>query len=127
MAALDTLFKDVAKQVVADLGSALNTTITYTRKVSPTYNTATGAVTTTDTTYSSIKVPIEYILSEETEDKESREAKLYITPNLIGNNQPTFHDEIIFSYAGANRTAQITDIRTFQGGQTYLFVLLVRF
>ena len=127
MAALDTLFKDVAKQVVSDLGSALNTTITYTRKVTPVYNTATGAVTTTDTTYSSIKVPIEFVVSEEKDDKESREAKLYITPSLIGNNQPTFQDEVILSYAGSNRTAQITDIRTFQGGQTYLFVLLVRF
>jgi len=127
MAALDTLFKDVAKQVVSDLGTALNTTVTYTRKVSPTYNTSTGAVTTTDTSYSNIKVPIEYVLSEETIDKESRQAKLYITPDLIGGNQPTLQDEVILSYSGSNRTAQITDIRTFQGGQTYLFVLLVRF
>ena len=56
--ALDSLFKDVAKQVVADLGSALDTTITYTRKASPSYNTSTGALTTTDTSYASIKVPI---------------------------------------------------------------------
>ena len=49
MAALDALFKDVAKQVVADLGSALNTTITYTRRASPSYNTTPGALTTTDT------------------------------------------------------------------------------
>ena len=127
MAALDALFKDVAKQVVSDLGTALNTTVTYTRKVSPTYNTSTGAVTTTDTSYSNIKEPIEYVLSEETIDKESRQAKLYITPDLIGGNQPTLQDEVILSYSGSNRTAQITDIRTFQGGQTYLFVLLVRF
>ena len=62
MAALDTLFKDVAKQIVADLGSALNTSITYTRKTSPSYNTATGAVTTTDTAYN-IKVPVDFIQS----------------------------------------------------------------
>ena len=50
---LDTLFKSVAKDVVADLGTALDTTITYTRKASPSYNTSTGALTTTNTTYSS--------------------------------------------------------------------------
>ena len=46
---LDTLFKNVAKQVVADLGKSLDTTITYTRKASASYSLATGAVTTTDT------------------------------------------------------------------------------
>lgn len=127
MAALDSLLKNAAKTIVADLGSSLDTTITYTRKVSPSYNTATGAVTTTDTAYSSISVPIEYINSQETSDKEIREAKIYLTPDLIGGNQPTFQDEVILSYGGSNRTAQITDIRTLQGGQTYLFILLVRF
>jgi hypothetical protein len=127
MAALDSLLKNAAKTIVADLGSSLDTTISYTRKVSPSYNTATGAVTTTDTAYSSISVPIEYINSQETSDKEIREAKIYLTPDLIGGNQPTFHDEVILSYGGSNRTAQITDIRTLQGGQTYLFILLVRF
>ena len=127
MAALDSLLKNAAKTIVADLGSSLDTTISYTRKVSPSYNTATGAVTTTDTAYSSISVPIEYINSQETSDKEIREAKIYLTPDLIGGNQPTFQDEVILSYGGSNRTAQITDIRTLQGGQTYLFILLVRF
>ena len=125
--ALDTLFKDVAKQVVADLGSSLDTTITYTRKVAGTYNTATGSLATTDTAYADIKVPIEFIKSEESEGRELRQAKLYITPDLIGNNQPTFQDEVILNYAGASQTAQIVDIDTKKGGQTYLFTLLVRF
>ena len=125
--ALDSLFKDVAKQVVADLGSALDKTITYTRKASPSYNTSTGALTTTDTSYSSIKVPIEFIKSEEDDGRELRQAKLYITPDLIGGNQPTFEDEVILSYAGGTHTAQIVDIDTRRGGQAYLFTLLVRF
>ena len=127
MAALDTLFKDVAKQVVGDLGSALDTTITYTRQASPSYNTSTGALTTTDTSYASIKVPVEFVDSEEEEGREERQAKLYITPNLIGNTQPTLQDEVILSYAGSNRTAQISNIRTYKGGQDYLYVLTVRF
>ena len=124
--ALDTLFKNVAKQVVADLGKSFDHTITYTRKASPTYNTSTGALTTTDTTYS-IQVPVEFVDAEEEEGREERKARLYITPDQIGDNQPTFEDTVTLKYAGSNRVAQITDIRTMKGGQEYLYQLLVRF
>ena len=125
--ALDTAFKAIAKSVVADLGTALDTSITYIRKASPTYNYATGALSTTDTSYSSIKVPVEFVVSQEEEGREERQAKIYITPDLIGSNQPTFEDQVTLTYAGAARTAQITDIRTYRGGQEYLYILLVRF
>ena len=123
---LDTLLKSVAKQVVADLGSSLDTTITYTKKASGSYNTSTGVYTTTDTNYS-ISVPIEFIKSEEDEGKEMRNAKLYITPDLIGDNQVDFDDEITLSYAGSNVAAKIYDIDTKKGGQVYLYTVLVRF
>jgi|TARA_R100000030_G_scaffold5303_1_gene3624 hypothetical protein len=124
--ALDSLFKNVAKQVVADLGKSFDHTITYTRKASPTYNTSTGALTTTDTAYS-FDAPVEFVDSEEEEGREERKAKLYITPDLIGDNQPTFEDTITLKYAGSNRVAQITDIRTFKGDQEYFFTIQVRF
>jgi hypothetical protein len=124
---LDSLFKSVAKSVVSDLGTALDTTISYTRKTAPSYNVDTGALTTTDTSYSSIKVPVEFVISEEEEGREQRQAKVYITPDKVGNNQPTLQDEVILTYAGSTRTAQITDIKTYRGGQEYLYVLLVRF
>ena len=124
--ALDTLFKNVAKQVVADLGKSFDHTITYTRKASPTYNTSTGALTTTDTAYS-FDVPVEFVDAEEEEGREERKARLYITPDQIGDNQPTFEDTVTLKYAGSNRVAQITDIRTFKGDQEYLYRLLVRF
>ena len=124
--ALDTLFKNVAKSVVADLGKSFDHTITYTRKASPTYNTSTGALTTTDTAYS-FDAPIEFVRSQEEEGREEREAKLYITPDLIGDNQPTFEDTITLKYAGSNRVAQITSINTLKGDQEYLFVVMVRF
>jgi len=124
--ALDSLFKNVAKSVVADLGKSFDHTITYTKKTSPSYNVATGALTTTDTTYS-IEVPLEFIASEEEEGREERQARLYITPDLIGDNQPTFEDTITLTYAGTSCVSQITDIRTFKGGQEYMFILLVRF
>ena len=125
--ALDTAFKAIAKSVVADLGTALDTSITYVRKVSPSYNVSTGALTTTDTSYSSIKVPVEFVVAEEEEGREQRQAKVYITPDKIGSNQPTLQDEITLTYAGSSRTAQITDIKTYRGGQEYLYILMVRF
>ena len=124
--ALDSLFKNVAKQVIADLGKSFDHTITYTRKASPTYNTSTGALTTTDTAYS-FDVPVEFVDAEEEEGREERKARLYITPDQIGDNQPTFEDTVTLKYAGSNRVAQITDIRTFKGDQEYLYQLLVRF
>jgi hypothetical protein len=124
--ALDTLFKNVAKQVVADLGKSFDHTITYTRKASPSYDTSTGALTTTDTTYS-FDVPVEFVDAEEEEGREERKARLYITPDQIGDNQPTFEDTVTLKYAGSNRVSQITDIRTFKGDQEYLYQLLVRF
>lgn len=124
--ALDSLFKSVAKSVVADLGKSFDHTITYTRKASPTYNTSTGALTTTDTAYS-FDVPVEFVRAQEEEGREERQAKLFITPDLIGDNQPTFEDTITLKYAGSNRVTQIIDIQTFKGDQEYLFIVLVKF
>ena len=124
---LDSLLKQVAKQVVSDLGTSLDTTISYIKKGTSSYNVETGEQVTVDTTFSDIKVPIEFIVAEEDDAREIRRAKLYITPDLIGDNQPTFEDEVTLNYAGSTRVAQITDIDTKQGGQTYLFTLQVRF
>ena len=124
---LDSLLKKVAKQVVSDLGSSLDTTISYTKKGISEYNIETGEEISVDTTFSNIKVPIEFIKSESEEGREIRQAKLYLTPDLIGNNQIDFDDEIKLNYAGELKTAQIYDIDTRKGGQVYLFTVLVRF
>lgn len=124
---LDTLFRSVAKQVVADLGTSFDSTISYIRKGVSSYDVAKGKNVTIDTTYSDLKVPVEYVRSEEDLSVEIRQAKVYITPDLIGDNQPDMEDEIVLTYAGSTRTAQIVNIDTKQGGQTYLFTLLVRF
>ena len=124
---LDSLLKSVAKDIVATLGDSLDTTITYVKKGVSSYDVNTGKQVTVNTTYSDIKVPIEFIKSEDDEGKEMRQAKLYITPDLIGDNQVDFDDEIQLTYAGETRTAQIYDIDTRRGGQVYLFTILVRF
>ena len=124
---LDSLFRSVAKSVVSQLGDSFDHTISYTKKGVSSYNVDTGEQITVDTTYSDLKVPISFVRSEEDAGQEMREAKIYITPDLIGNNQPDLEDEVTLSFAGSNRLAQIVDIDTKKGGQTYLFTLLVRF
>ena len=124
---LDSLLKSVAKDIVSTLGNSLDTTITYTRKGFSQYDVAKGENITVDTTYSDLKAPVEFIQSAEDNGRERREAKVYITPDLIGNNQPTFDDEVKLTYAGSTRVGQIMNIDTKQGGQNYLFILLVRF
>ena len=125
--ALDKVFKEAAKAIVADLGDGLDTKIDYTRKFDGTYDTAKGKYTTFDRPYFNLKCPIEFVRSEEEEGREERKARVYVSPDQIGGNQPTFQDEVTLKFAGADRAAQITDIETFRGGQEYLYILLVRF
>ena len=123
---LDTALKQIAKQVVSQLGDSLDTTIIYTRKSSTSYNTSTGAVTTSDTSYT-IKVPVEFIQSSEETGFQENVARIYITPDLIGDSQPLLSDEITLTFSGSTRVAKITDVRTLRGGQEYLFRIDVIF
>ena len=123
---LDAAFKKIAKQVVAQLGISLDTSIVYTRKGVSSYNSATGEYVTVDTNYT-IKVPIEFVKSTEESGFQENVARLFITPDLIGDNQPLLQDEITLTFSGATRGAKITDIRTLKGGQEYLFRIDVIF
>ena len=123
---LDTELKQIAKQVVSQLGDSLDTTIIYTRKSSTSYNTSTGAVTTSDTSYT-IKVPVEFIQSSEETGFQENIARVFITPDLIGDSQPLLSDEITLTFSGSTRVAKITDVRTLRGGQEYLFRIDVIF
>ena len=124
---LDSLFKSVAKSVVATLGDSFNHTITFIKKGVQEYDVDNGELISVNTIYSDIKVPLEFIQSEEEEGQEIRRAKIYITPDLIGDNQVTFQDKIKFTYDGQLRTAQIYDINTKKGNQVYLYIVMVRF
>ena len=124
---LDSLFKNVAKSVVATLGDSFNQTITFIKKGVQEYDVDNGELISVNTTYSDIKVPLEFIQSEEEEGQEIRRAKLYITPDLIGGNQVTFQDKIKLIYDGQLRTTQIYDINTKKGNQVYLYIVMVRF
>ena len=124
---LDSVFKNVAKSVVATLGDSFNHTITFIKKGVQEYDVDNGELISVNTTYSDIKVPLEVIQSEEEEGQDIRRAKIYITPDLIGDNQVTFQDKIKFTYDGQLRTAQIYDINTKKGNQVYLYIVMVRF
>ena len=124
---LDSLFKNVAQSVVATLGDSFNHSITFIKKGVQQYNVAEGQLVSIDTTFSDIKVPLEFIQSEEEEGQEVRRAKLYITPDLVGDNQITLQAKIKLNYGGELRTAQIYDINTKKGNQVYLYIGMVRF
>ena len=123
---LDTALKKIAKQVVSQLGNALDSSIIYTRKGISSYNNKTGEFITVDTNYT-IKVPIEFVQSSEESGFQENIARLYITPDLIGDSQPLLQDEITLTFSGSTRGAKITDIRTLKGGQEYLFRIDVIF
>ena len=123
---LDTAFKNIAKQVVSQLGNSLDSSIIYTRKGVSSYNNQTGEYITVDTTYT-IKVPIEFVQSTEESGFQENVARLYITPDLIGDNQPLLQDEVTLTFSGSTRGAKITNIRTLKGGQEYLFRIDVIF
>jgi hypothetical protein len=124
---LDSVFKNVAKSVVATLGDSFNHTITFIKKGVQEYDVDNGELLSVDTTYSDLKVPLEFIQSEEEEGQQLRRAKLYITPDLIGDHQITFRDKVKLTYDGQVRTAQIYDINTKKGNQIYLYTIFVRF
>ena len=123
---LDSAFKQIAKQVGSQLGNSLDTSIIYTRKGVSSYNNSTGEYITIDTNYT-IKVPIEFVQSTEESGFQENVARLYITPDLIGDSQPLLQDEITLTFSGSTRGARITDIRTLKGGQEYLFRIDVIF
>jgi len=123
---LDAVLKSVAKQVVSQLGNALDSSIIYTRKGVSSYNNQTGEYITVDTNYT-IKVPVEFVQSTEESGFQENVARLYITPDLIGDNQPLLQDEITLTFSGSTRGAKITSIRTLKGGQEYLFRIDVIF
>ena len=117
---LDSAFKQIAKQVVSQLGNSLDASIIYTRKGVSSYDADTGEFITVDTKYT-IKVPIEFVQSNEEAGFQENTARLYVTPDLIGDSQPLLQDEITLTFSGSTRGAKITDIRTLKGGQEYLF------
>ena len=117
---LDAAFKKIAKQVVSQLGVSLDNEITYIRKGVSSYNNETGEYHTVDTNYT-IKVPIEFIRSSEETGFQENVARMYITPDLIGDSQPLLQDEITLTFSGSSRSCKITNILTQKGGQEYLF------
>ena len=89
--ALDKVFKEAAKAIVADLGDGLDTKIDYIRKFSGEYDIDTGAFSTFDRPYNNIKVPIEFVNSDEEAGYQENVARLY---------QPRPHRQQSTNFAG---------------------------
>ena len=149
---LDKTLAAVAKTVVSDLGAGLNVDISFLKQSGGTYNVATGEFDSTQTSYF-FKAPIEFIDAEEEEGREEQAARLYIAPDQIGGSYPDLDDQIVLfdveeflgtqagltlktqsnnnlmiePLSGSGDNCQITEIRSYGGGQEYLYVIRVRF
>ena len=64
---------------------------------------------------------MEFVQSSEEESFQENVARVYITPDLIGDSQPLLQDEITLQFSGSTRIAKIIDIKTFKGNQEYAF------
>ena len=150
--ALDKTLAAVAKTVVSDLGAGLNVDISFLKQSGGTYNVATGIFDSTQTSYF-FKAPIEFIDAEATEGREEQAARIYIAPDQIGGSYPDLDDQIVLfdveeflgtqagltlktqsnnnlmiePLSGSGDNCQITEIRSYGGGQEYLYVIQVRF
>jgi len=150
--ALDNTLAAVAKTVVSDLGAGLNVDISFLKQSGGTYNVATGEFDSTQTSYF-FKAPIEFIDAEEEEGREEQAARIYIAPDQIGGSYPDLDDQIVLfdveeflgtqagltlktqsndnlmidPLSGFGDNCQITEIRSYGGGQEYLYVIRVRF
>jgi len=150
--ALDKTLAAVAKTVVSDLGAGLNVDISFLKQSGGTYNVATGEFDSTQTSYF-FKAPIEFIDAEEEEGREEQAARIYIAPDQIGGSYPDLDDQIVLfdveeflgtqagltlktqsndnlmidPLSGSGDNCQITEIRSYGGGQEYLYVIRVRF
>ena len=124
---LDSALRAAAQAVVTDLGKALDVELTYTRRLTTTYDIATGELTEFERPYTDIYAPIEFVRSDEQSGYQENSARIYIAPDQIGDIQPTLQDEITLKYGGEDRQAKIQDVTTYRGGQTYLYVVRVVF
>ena len=149
---LDKTLAAVAKTVVNDLGAGLNVDISFLKQSGGTYNVATGEFDSTQTSYF-FKAPIEFIDAEEEEGREEQAARIYIAPDQIGGSYPDLDDQIVLfdveeflgtqagltlktqsndnlmidPLSGSGDNCQITEIRSYGGGQEYLYVIRVKF
>ena len=124
---LDTLLRSAAKNIVAELGSALATKITYKVITAGTYNKNTGRIGTSSTSYTDISAPIEFIESSKEDGRQVNRATIYIDPSIIGDSQPKTSDEIFVTFEGQSVATKIENIVTYGGGQNYLYVIEVMF
>ena len=124
---LDTLLRSAAKNIVAELGSALDTKITYKVITAGTYNKNTGSIGTSSTSYTDISAPIEFIESSKEDGRQVNRATIYIDPSIIGDSQPKTSDEIFVTFEGQSVATKIENIVTYGGGQNYLYVIEVMF
>lgn len=123
MSAIDTTFGSLPAPLINQWGR----TVTFHKAgAASTYNTATGAVTQTSTSYTTKAVVTRITAAELNGTLQTTDYKVLLAPSLIGGNTVTTSDSITFTRAGSNVRAKVVDVTTLEGDNPVMFICIVR-
>lgn len=122
MSLVDTTFAPIPASVLADWGQNL----TYIKAGTDTYNTTTGAVTSSDTTVT-VRALINNANPEEFEGfYQTNDIKIILGAAELGNYYPNIRDRIQYTENAVTKVGRIISIKTYRGDSPILHSLLVR-
>jgi hypothetical protein len=92
----------------------------------PNYDPATGAITTTATTYTAKAVITRVTAAELTGTLQTTDYKLLIAPTEIGGNYITTADSFTFTRGNRSIRGKVIDVTTYEGDAPVMFIVFVR-
>lgn len=123
MSQVDTTFSGLPGPLIKKWGR----TVTFHRASgTPTYNTATGNVTVTSTTYTAKAVITRVQAQEVNGVLQTTDYKLLIDPAQIGGNYVTTADSFSFTRGSKVIRAKVIDVTTLEGDAPVMFLIYVR-
>jgi hypothetical protein len=123
MALIDDIFQPIPASLLADFGQ----NVTYIKAgTTETYNPATGAITSTETS-TTVRAFIGKIEPKEFDGfYQTTDLKVTIGTDELGTYYPTIRDRIQYTEAGTTKVGRIIDINTYRGDNPVLHTLIVR-
>lgn len=123
MALIDDIFQPIPASILADFGQ----NVTYIKAgTTETYNPATGAITSTETS-TTVRAFIGKLEPKELDGfYQTTDLKFTIGTIELGTYYPTVRDRIQYTEAGVTKVGRIIDINTYRGDSPVLHTLIVR-
>jgi hypothetical protein len=122
MGLIDDTFASIPAPLLNDWGQNL----TYIKAGTDTYNTTTGAVTTTDTSIT-VRALISNANPQEFEGfYQTNDLKITIGAAELGNYYPNVRDRIEYLENATTKVARIINVKTYRGESPILHTLLAR-